>query len=669
WNNINLELQINNNGAISIEAGGVLNSNGQAEAKIEFVTDASSFTISNEGTFIIEDIVLQNQSGNLTFTGSSDITITDELYFPFNSVTVTNNSTGTIYIQDDIHFDDDNCEVINNGTIDVTNDLFVNSGQDNDNTFTNNGTGVITFGGDFNFNNGNTRINNSGILNLNGLFLTGEIDWESTFYNYAGGTWNYSGANYDPSVRLFSDYTGSTFTYNFAGDQLIVTPQDAYWHLSLSNTGIKEVQADLDINGDVTISGSASLDPNTNDNNLTVAGNWSNTSTLGALSFDQGTETVMFNGGAAQSISNTSGETFYNLIVNKSAGTIITANNNITVTNLLTMTEGVFDMGTNTLSGTAGLTATGGDLQLAKTGTILPELTGTYNVTGGTVTFNGAGNQTIKSLTGAPLNSNYWNVVLTGSGTTKTLENNVDINGDLTINSGVILETTGSNYWINIGGNWTNSGGTFNENSGTVTFDGPNAASITNPSGETFYNFTLNKTTASEALTLSDDITVDNTLIFNDGHLVSSAGAMLTMSTGSTVGAVSNASHVKGLMAKMTNTTAYFEFPVGDGTSYRPIGVTPASGSNTYEAEYFLSKQTLGNPVSVDHISASEYWTLERIAGTANATVTLSWDSNSSVDDLATLLVTNWDGVSDWISQCPCTTTGNPTAGTITSSS
>jgi len=669
WSNPDVELQINNNGTISVESGGFLNSDSESEAKILFVTDVSAYTIINEGTFTIEDIELQNQTGSLTFSGSSDITITDELYFPIDDVTVTNDNTGTIYIQNYIHFDEDNCELINNGTIDVTDDLFVDAGTDNGNTLTNNASGVITFGDDFNFNNGNTRVNNYGILNLNDQFLTGEIDFGSTFYNYAGGTWNYGGPIYDSSVRLYSDFTGSTFNYNFSGDQDIISPWDGYWHLTLSNTGTKEVQGDLDINGDVTISGSASFDPNTNNNDLEVAGNWSNTSSLGALSFDQGTETVTFDGDGPNTISNSSGETFYNLVINKTAGTILTANNNITVTNLLTMTEGVFDMGTNTLSGTAGLTATGGDLQLAKTGTTLPELSGTYNVTGGTITFDGAGNQTIKSLTGAPLNSNYWNVVLTGSGTTKTLENNVDINGNLTINSGVILETTGSNFALSVGGNWTNSGGTFNENSGTVTFDGPNAASIINASGETFYNFTLNKTTASDALTLSNDISVDNTLIFNDGHLVSSAAAMLTMTTGATVGAVSNDSHVKGLMAKMTTTTAYFEFPVGDGSAYRPIGVTPASGSNTYEAEYFLSKQLLGDPVSVDHISASEYWTLERTAGTANATVTLSWDVNSSVDDLATLLVANWDGVSDWISQCPCSTTGNPTAGTITSSS
>ena len=659
------DLNINNNGNINIASGGNLNGNGIADARIIFRTNNGNFCLINNGSLSIDDIYLYNDNGSIIISGNSDLNINDELRFFANDVSVTNNNTAIINITDDLYFDSDNCTITNNGTINVGDDLFAGN-QHNNNTLTNNASATITFGGDFNFNNSNITVENYGTLNLIGTFRNNEIDRGSNFYNYAGGTWNYGGTTFDPSTRLWCNFNANTFNYNRGGNQNIITPRDAYWNLTLSNSGIKQVQNNLDINGNVLISDAAALDPDTRNRDLTVAGNWSNTSSLGTASFDEGTETVTFDGAGAQFISNASGETFYNIIINKTAGTIITANNDITVSNLLTMTEGIFDIQTNTLGGSGGLTATGGDLRLAKTSVTLPELTGTYNITGGTITLNGAGDQTIKSLNGTPAGSNYWNLVLDGSGT-KSLENNVDINGNLIIQSGITLEVTASDYSINLAGNWNNNGGTFHENNGTVNFDGDGNSTIVNTAGEVFYNLSVSKNSSDLNVTLNNDVTVTNVATFNSGHVISSTSALFIMDTGSSVGAVSDNSHVSGPVQKLTNTTTYFEFPIGDGSYYRPVGVTPASGTNTYQAQYFLAKQTLGNPVSVDHISASEYWAIERIAGTANATITLSWNSNSTVDDLGTLLVANWNG-SDWISQCPCTTTGTTTAGTITSS-
>ena len=67
--------------------------------------------------------------------------------------------------------------------------------------------------------------------------------------NLAVGIWNWSGDSYDPNLDLYCNNDANSFNYTRAGNQDIIDPVDAYWHLGLSGSGIKEAQADLDING------------------------------------------------------------------------------------------------------------------------------------------------------------------------------------------------------------------------------------------------------------------------------------------------------------------------------------------------------------------------------------------------------------------------------------
>ena len=50
------------------------------------------------------------------------------------------------------------------------------------------------------------------------------------------------------------------------------------------------------------------------------------------------------------------------------------------------------------------------------------------------------------------------------------------------------------------------------------------------------------------------------------------------------MGAVSEASHVQGLVKKSGDQN--FTFPVGDGTSYRPIGISDLSTTSDITVEY-----------------------------------------------------------------------------------
>ena len=81
----------------------------------------------------------------------------------------------------------------------------------------------------------------------------------------------------------------------------------------------------------------------TGTDDINLAGDWTNSGT-----FDEGAQTVTFDGTADQTITNTSGETFRNLTVNKASGDVIlntSSSTSITIETLgfLTLTSGIIE--------------------------------------------------------------------------------------------------------------------------------------------------------------------------------------------------------------------------------------------------------------------------------------------------------------------------------------
>ncbi|MBL4577050.1 MAG: hypothetical protein JKX74_01180, partial [Flavobacteriales bacterium] len=162
----------------------------------------------------------------------------------------------------------------------------------------------------------------------------------STWVNESNSTLNAAKTLLNQGV-LFASATGNTVNYNQAGNQNMKTPDaNTYYHLQTQGNGIKKMFGGTNIIlGNLTIS--ATLD--CNGNNINIAGNWINTG-----AFTTQTATVTFDGSSAQALTNSLGETFYDLTFNKSAGTL-TLNDNATVTNILTMTSGNVDATSGTL--------------------------------------------------------------------------------------------------------------------------------------------------------------------------------------------------------------------------------------------------------------------------------------------------------------------------------
>jgi len=96
-------------------------------------------------------------------------------------------------------------------------------------------------------------------------------------------------------------------------------------------------------------------------------------------------------------------------------------------------------------------------------------------------------------------------------------------------------------------------------------------------------------------------------------------------------------------MAKVVTTNANFTFPVGNQGFLGEIGISPVNPTNTsatsvpqttFTAQYFRQSATsISNAVEtpLHHVSALEYWMLDRTNGTSNGRVTLHWTGYSDV--------------------------------------
>lgn len=219
--------------------------------------------------------------------------------------------------------------------------------------------------------------------------------------------------------------------------------------------------------------------------------------------------------------------------------TITTNAQNITINGDLVLSDGTnnhsinLNIGTGTVAITGALTQSGnasvvfsgvGNLNI---GNNFNYTAGTFTPGLGTVTYNGASNQSVGGV-------NYNNLTInkTASAATAVAVNPLLMNGNLTISAGefdsdaantIIGNVTiasgavfQNNNTVTVGGNWSNSGSFISNNSGTsVIFNGTGAQNI---SASTFNNLEFNKTVGTVA-TLTGDVVIKGNLTGTSGTL------------------------------------------------------------------------------------------------------------------------------------------------------
>jgi hypothetical protein len=209
------------------------------------------------------------------------------------------------------------------------------------------GTGSFTFSQPVVISGAITLTNNSS--NINGVTFNNTITGTIAGSTYANGSSSIT--TYQPAATtmpmatgtLDCSASGNTFTYNRNNAQTIKPA--TYFNLSVQNGNTKSLSGTTTVTGNLNIVSQTTLDVTASNYALSVGGNWSNAGTFTARN-----GTVTFNGNASQSITpNTSN--FYNVVFNNShagANAMVLAND-VTVTNLCTMSDGVISTGANRL--------------------------------------------------------------------------------------------------------------------------------------------------------------------------------------------------------------------------------------------------------------------------------------------------------------------------------
>ena len=154
------------------------------------------------------------------------------------------------------------------------------------------------------------------------------------------------------TYTTFTAAGGGTIDYAAA---IVMNSRSTYNNLIISST-VSMTATNLIVNSNLTIGSGNTLDNSSNNANINLAGNWSNSGT-----FTPGLGTVTFNGTVAQTIGGTASSSFYGLALNNSFGTVpqIILARNTTTTNALAMTSGVVNLAGFTFTlGSSGVAST-----------------------------------------------------------------------------------------------------------------------------------------------------------------------------------------------------------------------------------------------------------------------------------------------------------------------
>ena len=484
-----------------------------------------------------------------------------------------------------------------------------------------------------------------------GVATTGGVQWSFTnpLTTWTGNTstdWHVAG-NWDNGIPTnantvqIPDVSAGSNRYPIistsGGDAAILT---IFANASLTLTGGQTLMVvnSLSNSGTITIVGTETIE---------VGDSWTNLGT-----FNPGTSTVTLSSDSDVTFSG--GGSFYNLVIDgegsggTGTGIVFSSSAALDVDNNFIITDGVYE-----ITDASHTLTVGGNFEVDDTN-------GTFTDNLSTVTFDGT-NQNIGSSAETTTIA-FNNLTLSGGGI-KTLEDGLDINGDLSVVSGTTLAF--SNQAVSFAGSSFDVDGALTTGgSSTLTMDGVQIQVVTGNAGNIdLDNLVVSNTAAGNSdIQLNVDLSVgvnanfatgivqssgSNPLIFEDNSTVSYDGVSETVPTGISTDANS---YAIGPVVKVGDDN--FVFPTGDGSRLARIGISGFTGTTSatdrYSAEYFLSQNgNAGGTVTggIERVSGLEYWDLSNLnAHSAEPLVTLFWDATSEVTVPGTLTVAHFTG-------------------------
>lgn len=244
--------------------------------------------------------------------------------------------------------------------------------------------------------------------------------------------------------------------------------------------------------------------------------------------------------------------------------------------------------------------------------------------------------------------------------------------------NGADLGTFDNAGTVTLTGDWENNSANtvFSTNTGLVKFLGSAAQRIKGTNTTGFFDFTEDNSFASTALTLDISISVRNQLTLTQGHIVTDATKLITLSSVAlTPIGGSNTSFIKGPMVHSKSSVGMETkvYPVGKGAFMHKIELNVNHSdavATTYTGEYLAASAiALGwaLPVSLKHVSNNGYWDITK-GGAAtvvnDASAKLYYIASDDADVAADLRVARGTA-SPWVDEGGTGTANN--VGSITS--
>lgn len=460
--------------------------------------------------------------------------------------------------------------------------------------------------------NGSVSIDSGSILDLNGQ----NFSMSDTLSN--SGTLLLEGGE---TVSIGTmDLDSGLVKYDGLGSYAGLAAGDNYFDLEFDNTGTWTLDANLDVNGDLTFT-SGTFDDN--GNTIYLSGDWTNAGSY------VGSGTLVLDGATTQNVNSggvSNNDDFLNLTVTNSTDAQLSANNilingNLTIGSGSTFNSKTLDMTVDTLVNNGQLTLTGNE---------------TISITNmdtdsGLVQYIGSG-----MYIGLSGGYEYYNLEFETGGGSWQLNDDLDINGYISIQAGTL---TDMGFDINLAGNWINAASY--EGTGTVTFDGSASQTITtggSDDDQDFQNLTISNSSANVEV-ITNSIQVGGTLTINNGAVFDANAQDTEIGTLSNTGTLLlNGSEI----LTITNMDTDSGLVKYDGVGGY-IGLT--GGDSYYDLEFAGNNFTLNSALDVNGDLSISSGTL--IDGAQQINVAGDFSNSSAFTSTGTFIL---DGVNQSVS-------------------
>lgn len=634
-------LTINSGGDIAASGSGAITGSSSSSIIINATSGLSGMLNFTSGSNMLNNLTLNSTSGGATL--SDDLALSGTLTLTsgtlgLNGHTLTLNSgadlvssgTGTINAGS-------GSSIVVNATGGLTGSLRFASGSGStlNNLTVNTTSGSVRLSSDININGMLTL--SSGALDLNGHMLTLNASGDLA----SGGSGSISGSS--SSDIVINSTSGITGMLNFTSGSSLLN------NLTINNAGgTSNLGSDLSLNGTLTLTaGNFGLNGHT----FTLNGSADLASSGTGSLYGNSSSNLVINasGGLAGTLRFASaGSTLGNLTVNTGSGTVKLANN-LSISNMLTLTSGAFQLNGHTLTFNSG-----GNLSTSGSGSITGSSTSNLVVNS---TSGLTGN--LRFTTGG----NVLNNLTIGSSTGgATLGSDLNLDGTLTLNSGS-MNLNGHTLTLNATANVAAVG------SGTIT--GSNTSSIVINTGSSLSgtlsftagsnmlnNLTLNTGSSSATVGLGSDLHIHGMLSLQSGMvevgvhnlMIDAGGMVMGGSANSYVVADNTGSLTMNLAAGSTDS-----FHVGTHTDYAPVTVMANTGSATGDVSVHTGAGVYANGTSGALLSTTDAmvnttWYVSSSAMTSgiNYTMTTMWNTSMEVNgfDRTHAFISHYGGTS-----------------------